>query len=96
MFNLNDKLFSKYENYWFFLQWPRIRFLFIAGSFTFAQIRTEITLARTVLGEIMDHCELYNGGENEGEREENEEIQGSGVRNFWQIGSRLQSQKCHR
>lgn len=65
---------SKNKSYRFFLQRLCRRFLFVAGTLAFAQIGAEITLPGAVLRKVVDHRELYNGGENEREREEDEEV----------------------
>lgn len=43
----------------------------------------------------MHESKLQNGGEDEPERHEDEKVQGSGVGNFWQIGTRLEAKESH-
>lgn len=69
---------------------PRRVLLLLAGAVGFAHIRAEVTLARPVLGEVVHHRELYYGGEDKREREEDEEVQGGGIGDFREVGSRLE------
>lgn len=42
----------------------------------------EVALAGAVLGEVVDHCELDDGGEDECKRQKYEKVQRRWVRNF--------------
>ena len=70
--------------------------LFVTRAIRVAEIRAEVTLARAVLREVVNHGELDYRSEYESKREEDEEIESRGIRNFWQIGSGFQSEERHR